>query len=72
MIAEWGGVATRMAPLADDTAAIRGRILEAAQTHDLVIVNAGSSPAPRISRRALSPSWASSSSTASPSAQAIP
>ena len=43
MIAEWGGKATRMAPLADDTAAIRGRILEAARSHDLVIVNAGSS-----------------------------
>jgi len=43
MIAEWGGAATRMPPLADDYAAIRGRILEAAQTHDLVIVNAGSS-----------------------------
>ena len=43
MIAEWGGEATRMLPLADDYAAIRGRIIEAAQTHDLVIVNAGSS-----------------------------
>ena len=43
MIAEWGGEATRMPPLADDTAAIRGRILEAARSHDLVIVNAGSS-----------------------------
>jgi putative molybdopterin biosynthesis protein len=30
-------------PLKDDYAAIRARILEAAQTHDLVIVNAGSS-----------------------------
>jgi len=43
MIAEWGGAATRLPPLADDYAAIRDRILEAAQTHDLVIVNAGSS-----------------------------
>ena len=43
MIAEWGGSATRLPPLADDYAAIRDRILEAAQTHDLVIVNAGSS-----------------------------
>ena len=42
MIVEWGGAATRLPPLADDYAAIRDRILEAVQTHDLVIVNAGS------------------------------
>jgi putative molybdopterin biosynthesis protein len=43
MIAEWGAAPTRLAPLSDDYAALRARILEAAQTHDLVIVNAGSS-----------------------------
>ena len=43
MINEWGAAPTRLAPLSDDYAALRARILEAAQTHDLVIVNAGSS-----------------------------
>jgi putative molybdopterin biosynthesis protein len=43
MIGEWGAAPTRLAPLSDDYAALRARILEAAQTHDLVIVNAGSS-----------------------------
>jgi len=43
MIAEWGAAPTRLAPLSDDYAAIRARIVEAAQTHDLVIINAGSS-----------------------------
>ena len=43
MIGEWGAAPTRLAPLSDDYAAIRARVVEAAQTHDLVIVNAGSS-----------------------------
>ncbi len=43
MVAEWGGLATRLPPLPDDYAALRARILEAAASHDLVIVNAGSS-----------------------------
>ncbi len=43
MVREWGSLPTRLPPLADDYAAIRDRIVEAAQTHDLVIVNAGSS-----------------------------
>ncbi|MGC8781526.1 MAG: molybdopterin biosynthesis protein, partial [Anaerolineae bacterium] len=43
MIGEWGAVVTRLPPLKDDYAAIRTRILEAGRTHDLVIVNAGSS-----------------------------
>lgn len=43
MVTEWGGLPTRLSPLADDYAAIRDRVLEAAATHDLVIVNAGSS-----------------------------
>jgi putative molybdopterin biosynthesis protein len=43
MIREWGGLPDRLPPLADDYAAIRSRILEAARDHDLVIVNAGSS-----------------------------
>ena len=43
MVQEWGGLPTRLPPLADDYAAIRDRIVEAARDHDLVIVNAGSS-----------------------------
>lgn len=43
MVAEWGGRPTRLSPLADNYAAIRDRIVEAARQHDLVIVNAGSS-----------------------------
>ncbi len=43
MVREWGGLADRLPPLADDYAAIRERVLEAAGDHDLVIVNAGSS-----------------------------
>jgi putative molybdopterin biosynthesis protein len=43
MLSEWGAAVTRLPPLKDDYAAIRARILEAAQMHDLVIVNAGSS-----------------------------
>jgi putative molybdopterin biosynthesis protein len=43
MVSEWGGAPDRLPPLSDDYDAIRSRILEAAQTHDLVIVNAGSS-----------------------------
>ncbi len=43
MIREWGAAPTRLPPLKDDYAAIRQRLLEAAATHDLVIVNAGSS-----------------------------
>jgi putative molybdopterin biosynthesis protein len=43
MVQEWGGQVTRLPMLADDYAAIRAQVLEAAKTHDLVIVNAGSS-----------------------------
>ena len=43
MITEWGGDVTRLAPLPDDYAAICQSIVEASKTHDLVIVNAGSS-----------------------------
>lgn len=43
MVQEWGGLPTRLPALADDYAAIRDCIVQAAQTHDLVIVNAGSS-----------------------------
>lgn len=43
MIQEWGATTTRLAPLGDDYAAIRARLMEAARDHDLVIVNAGSS-----------------------------
>lgn len=43
MVREWGGEVTRLPMLADDYAAIRDQVLEAARSHDLVIVNAGSS-----------------------------
>lgn len=43
MIREWGGEPDRLPPLSDDYEAIRQRVLDAAATHDLVIVNAGSS-----------------------------
>lgn len=43
MVNEWGGEADRLPPLADDYAAIRAAVSAAARTHDLVIVNAGSS-----------------------------
>ena len=43
MVREWGGLADRLPPLADDYAAIRDRVLAAARDHDLVIINAGSS-----------------------------
>ena len=43
MVREWGGLANRLPPLADDYAAIRDRVLAAARDHDLVIINAGSS-----------------------------
>ena len=43
MIREWGGAATRLPALKDDYRAIKEQIVSAAQTHDLVIVNAGSS-----------------------------
>ncbi len=43
MVREWGGLADRLPPLADDYAAIRARVLAAACDHDLVIINAGSS-----------------------------
>lgn len=43
MVEDWGGQATRLPPLADDYAAIRQSVLDAARDHDLVIVNAGSS-----------------------------
>ena len=43
MVREWGGLADRLPPLADDYAAIRERVLAAARDHDLVIINAGSS-----------------------------
>jgi len=43
MVREWGALADRLPPLADDYAAIRARVLAAARDHDLVIINAGSS-----------------------------
>ena len=43
MVEEWGGLPTRLPPLADDYRAIRERVRAVARTHDLVIINAGSS-----------------------------
>ena len=43
MVEEWGGLPTRLPPLADDYRAIRDRVSAVARTHDLVIINAGSS-----------------------------
>ena len=44
MIVEWGGVAERLSPLADDYAALRlPRSRDVRGEYDLVIVNAGSS-----------------------------
>ena len=43
MVEEWGGLPTRLPPLADDYRAIRDRCQAVARTHDLVIINAGSS-----------------------------
>ncbi len=43
MVAEWGGAVTRLPMLSDDYEAIREAVLAAAEQHDLVIVNAGSS-----------------------------
>ena len=43
MVRDWGGEVTRLPSLPDDYEAIRDQVLEAARTHDLVIVNAGSS-----------------------------
>lgn len=43
MVEEWGGLPTRLPPLADDYGAIRDRVRAVARTHDLVIINAGSS-----------------------------
>ena len=43
MVRDWGGEVTRLPMLPDHYEAIRDQVLEAAQTYDLVIVNAGSS-----------------------------
>ncbi|MCY4364944.1 MAG: molybdopterin biosynthesis protein [Chloroflexi bacterium] len=40
---EWGAVATVVDPVRDDFVAIRDAAIEALKTHDLVIINAGSS-----------------------------
>jgi putative molybdopterin biosynthesis protein len=42
-ISEWGALATRWPIVADDMDAIRSAVSEAARSHDLVLVNAGSS-----------------------------
>jgi putative molybdopterin biosynthesis protein len=42
-VSEWGGLPTRWPIIADEPEAVRRALLEAAQAHDLVLVNAGSS-----------------------------
>ncbi len=42
-IEQWGGEATRWPIVPDDVDALRVAVMEAARTHDLVLVNAGSS-----------------------------
>jgi len=42
-VREWGGIPTRYPIVIDDYEAIKAAVLEAAATHDLVLVNAGSS-----------------------------
>jgi putative molybdopterin biosynthesis protein len=42
-ISEWGGVPTRLPVTSDDRQALRARLVEAVEQHDIVLVNAGSS-----------------------------
>ena len=42
-VEEWGGEATRLTPVPDDFEAIKTSVAAALETHDLVVVNAGSS-----------------------------
>ncbi len=42
-VAEWGGQPTRLPAVPDDADAIKTAVANAAQTHDLVLLNAGSS-----------------------------
>lgn len=42
-VEDWGGVVTRWPIVADKFEAIKAAVLEAAQTHDLILLNAGSS-----------------------------
>src|SRR5205823_4162353 len=42
-VEEWGGDPTRIAPTRDDFALIRDHVAEALESHDVVVVNAGSS-----------------------------
>jgi putative molybdopterin biosynthesis protein len=42
-VAEWGGIPDRLPVTSDDRAALRARLVEAVDQHDLVLVNAGSS-----------------------------
>ncbi|MBP1468288.1 molybdopterin biosynthesis protein [Candidatus Chloroploca sp. M-50] len=43
MVNEWGGEATRLPPVPDRKDLLRATVAEALDTHDLVVVNAGSS-----------------------------
>ena len=43
MVDEWGGLATRWPPVPDDRDKLREAVSRAAQEHDIVLINAGSS-----------------------------
>lgn len=43
LVKEWGGVATRFAPVPDDYDQLKRAVLEALSEHDIVVVNAGAS-----------------------------
>ena len=49
-VREWGGEATRWSIVSDDPDALRAAIAQAAETHDLVLVNAGQVQAAKITR----------------------
>jgi putative molybdopterin biosynthesis protein len=42
-VQQWGGVATRLPPVADQLETIKERVAQALESHDVVVVNAGSS-----------------------------
>ncbi|MFN0074742.1 MAG: molybdopterin biosynthesis protein, partial [Chloroflexota bacterium] len=42
-VAEWGGAPTRLPVTSDNRSALRARLLEAVEQHDVVLINAGSS-----------------------------
>ncbi|MFH1141586.1 MAG: molybdopterin biosynthesis protein [Chloroflexota bacterium] len=43
LVEEWGGTATRLAPVPDDRTRLEAAVMEALTGHDMVVINAGSS-----------------------------